>query len=144
MIFAQTSQVSAPHLLQLKGLVLYIGTILPNKIRPILVNLQSKEESVIVKKSAKNSGCPVMQMFVVGSISTLTSRKLREQQHELRCHRREKGAKQSVPHLNAYMAYFFTLPITHHYKTCLPRGPYPRKLRPHSSRKNGFSRFLKR
>jgi len=54
---------------------------IPNKIRPILATLQSEDEAIIIKKSAKNSGCPVMQMFVVGSISTLTSRKLREQQH---------------------------------------------------------------
>jgi len=80
-----------------------LGTILPNKIRPILATLQSEDEAIIIKKSAKklrlSSDANVHGRVYINPHLTKAERTAA---YELRCHRREKGAKQSVPHLNAY------------------------------------------
>ena len=83
-----------------------LGTILPNKIRPILATLQSEDEAAIIKKSAKklrlSSDANVRDRVYINPHLTKAERTAA---YELRCRRREKGekgAQLSVPHLNAY------------------------------------------
>jgi len=80
-----------------------LGTILPNKIRPILATLQSEEEAGTIKKSAKklrlSSDANVRDRVYINPHLTKAERTAA---YELRCRRREKGPKQSGLHLNAH------------------------------------------
>jgi len=122
-IFAQTSYVSAPHLLQLKGLVLYYQT----KLGLFWLLCRVNMRPLPLKRVQKNLGCPVMQMFVVGSISTL---KLSwGEPHEswenssiwAPMPYRGNGELSIVFHTWMPMPFLFTLPITHH--TDIPWPP---------------------
>jgi len=79
-----------------------LGTILPNRIRPILATLRSEDEATVIKKSAKklrlSSDANVRGRVYINPHLTRAERLAA---YEIRCDRRAKGAKQSVPNLNA-------------------------------------------